>query len=766
MSGHVTLPPGSAIGRDVPRVDALAKVTGEARYAGDLQVPGMLHGRLWRSTHGHATIKAIHLNGADEVPGVVAIMTGENVPAADPRYGHALKDRPLIAVDRVRFVGEPVVAVAAETLQAADDAVALIDVEFEELPLAVTLDAALADDTPLLHDIDSLQPGLFHGLGKFRPGPGNVCYHHAFTRGDIDPVFEEADIVVEGEYEFPAVFQYAMEPHTTIAEWIANDELVVRSSCQHPFLVRAELADLFGLPVNNVRIIIPYLGGGFGAKSYTKMEPITCALAKVAGRPVRIANAVHESMVTTRRHGMKAWIRTAARADGTLLAREVKAWFDTGAYADNGPRVVATGADAAPGPYRWQALRVAAWGVYTNTSPAGSYRAFGATHLQWAGELQVDEIGRRCGLDALQMREKNLLHHGESVRPGGKPLDADLVGDIQKVAAALDWGSPKPANVGRGMGVGLLAAGAHPVSTALVRLEADGTATLLVSTTEVGQGTRTVFSQIVAEELAMPVERIKVLGGDTQVTPYDRSTGASRSTTLAGMAVLRAAREVRQQLMTIASGVFGLPEEAIDLRAGAAWHEGEEQSYPALVKAHFGMVGGELIGRGEVRPEHGSGSYAEGPVFWEVCIGGAEVEVDPDTGKVHLRNAISVADVGRALNPKLVEAQEMGGAMQGIGNALYEEMIFDPTGTLQNSTLYDYHVPTMADMPDHFSSNIVENEDGPGPYGAKGVGEGALAGVASAIATALADAGVVLDQLPATPERVWRAMRERDAAGS
>jgi CO/xanthine dehydrogenase Mo-binding subunit len=265
-----------------------------------------------------------------------------------------------------------------------------------------------------------------------------------------------------------------------------------------------------------------------------------------------------------------------------------------------------------------------------------------------------------------------------------------------------------------------------------------------------------VFSQIVAEELALPLERIRVPGGDTGLTPYDRSSGASRSTTLAGLAVQRAAADIRAQLLSIAARVFDLPEAALDLRAGAVWHEGEAMPYPALIKAHFGMVGGELIGHGEVRPERGSGSYAEGPVFWEVCIGGAEVAVDAETGKVEVRKVVSVADVGRAINPRLVEAQEMGGAMQGIGNALYEEMLYDDTGTLVNATLYEYHVPTIADMPRHFSSNIVENEDGPGPYGAKGVGEGALAGVAAAIATALADAGVALTELPATPERVWK----------
>lgn len=764
-----TLAPAShtIIGHDAPRIDAIPKVTGQAQFAGDLRLPGMSNGRILRSPYAHARIVTIDTSRAQALPGVIAIMTGANLPSADPYYGHALRDRPVLAIDRVRFVGEPVVAVAAEDLSIADEALTLIDVEYEPLPSSITIEAALADDAPHLHDTAALRAGLFHGLGEIRLEPGNVCYHHAFARGDADAVFANADIVVEGEYTFPAVFQYALEPHTTIAHWENDDSLIVWSSCQHPFLVRAEIAALYGLPVSAVRVVAPYLGGGFGSKSYTKMEPITTALARIAGRPIRIANSVDESMVTTRRHGMKAWMRTAASADGRLLAREVRAWFDTGAFADNGPRVVATGADAAPGPYRWEAVKVDAWGVYTNTSPAGSYRAFGASHLQWCGELQVDEIGRRCGLDALQIRERNLLHRGESVRPGGKPLDADLVSDIQHVAASLDWGTPKPEGiVGRGMSVGLLAAGAHPVSTAAIRMEADGGVILLVSSTEVGQGARTVFSQIVAEELAIPLEQIRVLGGDTQVTPYDRSTGASRSTTLAGMAVLRAARDIRQQLLTIAARHYGLPEEALDVRQGAIWHEGESVSYAGLIKFHFGMVGGELIGHGEVRPESGSGSYAEGPVFWEVCIGGAEVSVNPDTGQVRVNKAVSVADVGKALNPRQVVVQEMGGAMQGIGNALYEEMLFDETGTLLNATLYEYHVPTIADMPTSFTSNIVENDDGPGPYGAKGVGEGALAGVAAAIATALADAGVVIDQLPATPERVWRALAAREAAAN
>lgn len=747
------------VGQNVARVDALAKVTGAAQYTGDIVVPGMAYGKVLRSPLPHARLTRIDASQAEALPGVVAVLTGQDVLDIDPYYGHAIKDRPLIAIDRVRFIGEPVAVAIAEDPFTAEEALALIEVDYEELPAAATLETALADDAPQLHDTSKIRPGLFHGL-DLKPTGGNVCYHHHIERGSSDEIFAGADIIVEGEYTFPAIYQYSMEPHTTIAQW-GHNEVTVWSSCQHPFLVRAELADQFQLPVANVRIIVPYLGGGFGSKSYTRLEPLTVAAARKAGRPVRLENRVDEAMVTSRRHNMRCHMRTAATARGRLLAREVKIWLDTGAYADNGPRVVATAADAAPGPYRWEAITVDAWGIYTNTSPAGSYRAFGATHLQWIGESQVDEVARRAGLDRAEIRYQNLLKPGEYVRPGGKPLDADLIGDIRKVAEALEWDKPKPPRVGRGLGVGLLAAGAQPVSTAFIRLEADGAATVLVSSTELGQGARTVFSQIAAEELAMPVEQIRVQGGDTRITPYDRSTGASRSTTLAGKAVQLAAQEIRRQLVDIAIDRFGLPEQAIELREGAAWHEDEKFSYPQLIEHHFGMVGGELIGRGETRPEKGKGSYAAGPVFWEVCIGGAEVEVDPDTGRIQVNKLVSVADVGKAINPRLVKAQEMGAVIQGLGNAVYEEMIFED-GQLLNSTLLDYHIPTIKDLPGQFISILTENEDGPGPYGAKGVGEGALAGVPPAIVNALADIGIKMTELPLTPERVWRAIQPVD----
>ena len=431
----------SAIGQSVERADGRLKLAGQAEFTGDIRLPGMLYGAVLHSPVAHARISSIDTSAAEKLDGVVAILTAEDLSDLDPYYGHALRDRPIVAIGKVRFTGEPVAVVAAESQAAADFAVTRITVEYDELPVAASLDKALAKEAPLVHEEVS-RPGSAHGLGALPDAEGNICYSYSFRRGDVDRAFAEAAVVVEGEYTFPAVYQYSMETHTTIAHWHGG-ELTLWSSCQHPFLVRQEIAALFGLPLDLVQVIVPFLGGGFGSKSYTKMEPLTAAIARKAGRPVRILNGVHESMITTRRHNMSCRMRTAAAADGTVLGRTAEAWLDTGAYADNGPRVTATAGDAAPGPYRWQAVQVQAHCVYTNTGPAGSYRAFGATHLQWIGESQLDEVARRLDMDRLEIRRRNLLRPGEEVRPGGKPLDADLIGDVEKAAAAIGWPEPE-----------------------------------------------------------------------------------------------------------------------------------------------------------------------------------------------------------------------------------------------------------------------------------------------------------------------------------
>ena len=763
----------NAVGQSVERADGRLKLAGQAEYTGDIRLPGMLYGAILHSQAGHARITSISTAAAEKAEGVVAILTAEDLSDLDPYYGHALRDRPIVALGKVRFAGEPVAVVAAESQAAADAAVAYIDVEYEELPVAACLDQALAEDAPLVHE-QVARPGASHGLGDLPDAEGNICYSYSFRRGDVDGAFADASVVVEGEYTFPAVYQYSMETHTTIAHW-RGGELTLWSSCQHPFLVRQEIAGLFGLPLDLVQVIVPFLGGGFGSKSYTKMEPLTAAIARKAGRPVRILNSVNESMITTRRHNMKCRMRTAAAADGTLLGRSAEAWMDTGAYADNGPRVTATAGDAAPGPYRWRAVESAAHCVYTNTSPSGSYRAFGATHLQWIGESQLDEVARRLSMDRLEIRRRNLLRPGEEVRPGGKPLDADLIGDVEKAAAEVGW-SDSSADVyprapeavprgrcrrGRGVSVGLLAAGAQPVSMATVRMGPDGSVTVLVGTTELGQGARTVMAQIAAGVLNSPVSKVVMRGTDTRYTPYDRSTGASRSTTVAGLAVQRAAQSVLDALLETATVKLETPPGLLRTAEGRIEDQGGRSiTHGELVRARFGFDGGELIGHGRVQPEGGSGSYAEGPVFWEVCVAAVEAEVDMETGVITVLRTSTVADVGKAINPQLVACQDEGALLQGIGNALFEEMHFAPDGMVLNDTLLDYRIPAFEDMPASMTCTIVENGDGPGPFGAKGCGEGALAAVPAAIVNALADAGVPMNALPLTPERVWRRIQE------
>lgn len=748
------------VGSSRTRKDSWEKLRGQAQYVGDMEMPGMLIGKVLRSELPHARIVSIDAAEAEAMRGVVAVLTGDDLKDLDhPYFGHAIKDRPVIAIDVVRFHGEPVVAVAATDEATADAAIRAIVVEYEELPVLDSIDRAIADDAPLLHE-GPVIPGLFHGLGRLPEREGNVGYRYGLSNGDVAAASEGADIVVEGEYTFPAVYQYAMETHTTIADYKPG-EITLWANCQHPFLTQAEIADLFGEPIGAVRIVVPYLGGGFGSKSYTKMEPLAVGLSRKAGRPVKIANRVDESMVTSRRHGMTCWMRTTAKADGTLLTREARFWMDTGAYADNGPRVTATAADSAPGPYRWQAVEVDANCVYCTTAPSGSYRAFGATHLQWIGESQIDEVARRAGVDRVELRRRSLVVKGHPVRPDGtgKPLDADLIGDVEKVSEAIGWNEPRVKWRGRGVSVGLLAAGAHPVSRASVRMTADGSVEVNVGTTEMGQGSRTVMAQIAAQELGTSSDRVKVQGADTRFTPYDRSTGASRSTTLAGKAVQNAAANVAARLRESAAEAFEVNPTDVELRDGHAVCGTKRLDFPDVMAQRFGFRGGEIIEGGEVRPTGGqTGSYAEGPVFWEVCIAGAEIEVDPETGVIELLRTATVADVGKAINPQLVERQDEGATMQGLGNAMFEEMVF-ADGLLTNDNLLEYRVPRIQDLPGEMTSIIVENADGPGPYGAKGCGEGALAALPAAIVNALADAGVPMTELPLTSERVWKQMQ-------
>jgi CO/xanthine dehydrogenase Mo-binding subunit len=443
-----------------------------------------------------------------------------------------------------------------------------------------------------------------------------------------------------------------------------------------------------------------------------------------------------------------------------LIAKKAEIYLNTGAYAENGPVVTSKAMIRVLGPYRIPNIEVDAYCVYTNTVPAASFRSIGAPQSAWAAESQMDMIAEKLGMDPVELRFKNLLKRGEEIKPKGKPLDADLFEGLQKVKEGLGWSGPvTPGGRGRGVAFGVTDAGAPLASVAMIRIDSDGNAILLCGTSEIGQGARTVMSQIVAEELSLPMSRITMPPTDTLYTPYDRSTGSSRSTTVMGRAVQEAAQDARRQLVQIAARKLEAPPEKIRLHQGEVLAGEKKISYGQLVNLHFATGGGEIIGRGSLDEMRARPPVS--PLFWEIGIGGVEIEVDRETGKIELTKYVTVADVGKAINPMQCAGQDEGSAMMGIGHTLYESMVYED-GRVINSSLTDYRVPKFEDLPEEFEFFLVENGDGPGPYGAKGMGEAGIIPPAAAIANALAwRTGARVKELPLTSERVWRALNAR-----
>jgi CO/xanthine dehydrogenase Mo-binding subunit/aerobic-type carbon monoxide dehydrogenase small subunit (CoxS/CutS family) len=751
------------VGRSVPRTDVLDKVTGRARYVTDLELPGMAHARLLRSPYAHARIVRIDTSRAREIDGVLAVLTGADLTWCDPYYGPAFRDRPVLAIDVVRHEGEPVVAVAAVDAATAVRALELVEIDWDDLPAVTTLEEALAPGAPLVHTTAPLS-GHFADLASLRPRPGtNVCHQFAHARGDVERALAEADVVVEDIFTFPRVQHVAMEPHAAVAAWDGDGGLTVWASTQNPFSVRVELARMFDAPLGRVRVVVPLVGGGFGSKTYAKLEPIAAVLARAAGRPVRLAISAEDAFRTVRRCDARASVRLGFRRDGTLMAVDCRADFDVGAYADIGPRIIQKGTYTATGPYRVANVRLASAAVYTNTTPGGAFRGFGVPQLAWAVESLMDEAARRLDRDPVDLRRQNLLAHGEDFAPGDTPIDGKFEESLSRAAQAIGWTQAAAADRGRGVAMMLKASIAPSVSEAIVRLHADASVTVLASTVELGQGARTVMAQIAAEVLAVPLERVSVLMPDTGVTPYDQTTSSSRSTTMVGRAVQEAAGDVAGQLARIAARVLDAPLGELRVDDGGVVHGERRLAYTALLRAHFGMAGGELIGRGVVAPGPSAAPLGGSTPFWEMAAGAAEVSLDVETGAVVVEDYVSVADVGRCINPLSCETQDAGAVLQGLGHTLLEEMVYDG-GQLLNGSLLDYRVPRADDAPARLRCRFVENADGPGPFGAKGAGEGSLVPVSPAVGNALARlTGLRFRDLPLTPERVWRALRQRDA---
>jgi CO/xanthine dehydrogenase Mo-binding subunit len=744
------------VGTSVPRTDAVAKVTGAAVYTVDVTMPDMLHARVLRSDRAHARIDDIDTSAALALPGVVAVVVGSDLSSLFPRFGHIVPDHAILAIDKVRYYGEPVALIVATDLMVAADALSLVDVRYTELPAVLDTDAALADDSALVHETGysgvSATPVVVSEYSH-----RNVAHEVERGWGDPDGAFAEAHLVVETRTHHPMLYAYAMEPYNAVARF-TDGALEVVSTAQHPFMVARDLARVFSLPLSQVRVTAPYVGGGYGSKSYTKVEPLTAVGAWATGRAVKLVLDVEESIYTTRADSADVVVRTGFAADGTILVRDFELVLDTGAYADNSPLVLDKAVNRCFGPYRIPNLRVRGKAVYTNTSPASSYRGFGAFQGNLAGETNIDQGAERLGIDAAELRRRNLLLRGERLMPGLRGMDADLVADLDLLVDELDAG-PAPAGRLRGVGFGCAAtdAGAVPSSTALVKMQSDGSIVVLTGSTELGQGSRTVLAQIAAEELGLDMAAVRVLQSDTATTPFERTTGASRTTTLTGLAVQRACADVLTRLRTAAAEVWECPVDDVAVRDHSIVAGGRSMSYGETVRAWFGPGGGEVVGQGVVRR---AGVLAELPPFWEIGMVGVALDIDPETGQIDVHQLVTVADVGRAINPVLVEGQDLGAATQGLGGALTEQLVYDGS-QIVNANMVEYRIPRITDRPRTFTSIVAERGDGIGPHGAKGVGEGARNPLPGAVAAAVARAlGVWPDSLPLNPEHVWRLARK------
>jgi CO/xanthine dehydrogenase Mo-binding subunit len=737
----------SVVGSSVPRVDGIDKVTGRAKYVADLEIPGMIEGKFLRSPYAHARIRSIDTAEAEAMPGVVAVLTSTDLAGIGPYIGRGKnKDQPVIAMNRVIFAGQPVAAVAALDRATGEEALAKIQVEYEELPAIISVEEAMADGAPRLHDF----------------AEHNLCAHHELVKGDVEKGFAEADVIVEDEFDFPMIYHYSMEPHTAIAQ-VDGEDITIWTSTSQAFGVRQDVADVFHVPLSKVRVHVNFVGGAYGSKSGVKIEPLVAALARKAKRPVRVVTSVAEAMVTCRRHAITCKVKTGAKKDGTLVAKQADIFLNTGAYAETGPTVTGRTLTRILGPYRYPNLKINSYCVYTNTPSAASFRSIGGPQTAWATESQMDIIAQKLGIDPVELRLKNLVKKGEELRPKYRPLDTDLAKGLKLVTDKLGWDGPlSKAGHGRGVGFGTTDPGAPLASTATVHVLADGSVVFMCGTSELGQGAKTIMSQIVAEELRVPLDRVTIRPIDTAFTPFDRSTGSSRSTTVMGKAVELAGSDARRQIVELAVEHFECPEDAITLQGGAAIAGRKRITYGELINRHFADQGGELVGTGYAHS--GMAPTPANPLFWEIGIGAVELSVDHETGKIHVQKYVTAADAGKAIHPLQCEGQDEGSAMMGFGHTFYEAYRWEG-GQIINCSLVDYKVPTFDDVPEEFESILIEDGNGPGPYGAKGLGEGGIIPVAPAVANAVFwCTGARIKSLPLTPEKVWQAIRQAQKA--
>ncbi len=773
------------VGHGTERIDTVEKVTGAAYYTGDLCFPGMLFGKVKRSPHAKARIVHIDTSRARALPGVHAVLTGADL---DVRVGLYLVDKYVLARDVVRHFGEAVAAVAAESPEIARKAVDLIQVEYE--PMTPVLDPAEAvkNGAPLVHpDLGSYD----YVQEVFSPvGGTNIANISKYRKGDIEKGFAEADVIVEREYTNPSVQHVPMETHVSIGQWQPGDKIQIWTSAQSPFTVRNLFCHSFKLSHNQVRVFIPYVGGGFGGKAGIHLEPLACCLSRAAGgRPVKIqATREEEFSLLPCRSGLVNRIKTGVTRDGRIVAQQMTMLWDAGAYADYAVNVTRASGYSAAGPYEIPNAHIDAYTVYTNKPFGTAYRGFGHVEFSWGTERHMTILARAIGMDPLEFRKRNAL------RPGSITLTGEVIrehtGNVTKcmdtVARAIGYGEPlskeledREARTGKRIGKAVVALHKAPAmppftGTAVVlRMNEDGTVIATLSLTEIGAGTYTSIAQIIAEALKFPVERIKIpIENDTDRDPYDWQTVASKGLMLCGNAGILAARDLLNKAYDMAAQVLRAnpcdldhdadrifvrhaPDQSVTFRSLAVGY-----AYP-----NGSGIGGPLVGVGRyiaqgltnLDKETGQGLPA---LDWTYGAHGLVVEVDPITGEYEVLKVASAFDVGKAINPLAVRGQIIGGMIQGLGTAMCEGYIYDAAGKLLNPNFTDNKIPTSLDMPAEIEAYVVETPQIDGPYGARGVGEHSMIAICAALGNAIQDAcGADLTKMPIRWEDVWRALK-------
>ncbi len=740
-----------AVGKPLPLLDSRDRVRGTTPYASTLRLPDMLEAKVMRSPVPHARIARLDIESALQMPDVVAVVTSADFKAGSDLnlyYGHA-QDQPVVAHERVRHIGEPIALVAAESARAAEAAIQRIRVDYEELPAVFEMLDALHPSAPMLH-------------ARY---PGNLLNHAKLRRGDLEAGFESADEIIEETFSSPLAHQAALEPQVAIAKW-ENGSLTVWTGTQSPYTVRRELAAILGLPEDAVRIIVPPLGGGFGSKGNVRIQPLAAALAyKVPGRPVRLELARAEEFVTVTKHEAVVRIRSGVKSDGTLTARRITSYWNGGAYASSSLHLVPAGMLRSIGPYRIPAVWVDAYGIYTNLPPAAAFRGAASSQTAWAHESHMDTIAQRLQMDPLELRRRNLLRSGDTFATGEVIGEAHFVECLEAAAQDLGWDrplerAPNP-TLRRGRGLGVMMKHTIPNSRSECRLELerDGTVRLYTSTVEMGQGSHTALAQICAQALDLSFDRVRVVGPDTERTPFDTQTASSRATFTMGNAVRDAAGSLRRNLLEASADLLSLPVEDLQLSEGRVRAVGDPDIHLSLTDIlsrleveSLSADGAFTTEEGQLDPDTGQGLSTP---HWHQGAGACEVEVDLASGRVRVLRYHSSAFAGQVINPNLARLQNDGNVVFGLGPALMEEVVVDG-GQITNANLADYMIPSMLDIPTELETNLLESESG----SIHGLGEMTLPPVAPAIANAIYDAvGVRIRELPITPEKVYKELQ-------